>query len=256
MEYDKGDIYEIFGEKSKTFDDTIANLEEAGIGEDFLLSLVMGSVGGASTGKGIMGALKGLAGRIKSKIKFPQGYGDLTKNIKPYGGGLSKSDEALLGNYKLQRKLSEMEYRNPSTIKGMRQFGKFNRQLNKQPMPEYKKGGKVKKDDKNMMELLNIIARNQSRDFGTGVGSGNVYTKGGQEINALIEAFNKIEIPGRMKSNIDWEHGDTFSPYHQRDLELKKQYMEGAVSEDIPLETGSSDMYSIFNPRHPDFVGF
>ena len=96
-----------------------------------------------------------------------------------------------------------------------------------------------------------MIAETQSENR-----SPNIYSERGRAINPLIEAFNKMEIPGRWKSNIDWEHGDTFSPYHQRDLELKKQYMEGAVSEDIPLGTGSSDMYSIFNPRHPDFVGF
>ena len=157
MEYDKGDVYDIFEEKSKSFDDVMTSLNEQGIGEDFMLSLVMGSVGGGgvSLGKGMKGLLKGLVGKMKSKAKFPHGYGDLTKNIKPYKGGLSESDEVLLGNYKLQRKLSEMEYANPSRTsitrelpvdiinklksgtytttnraQGMRQFGKFNRQLN------------------------------------------------------------------------------------------------------------------------------
>ena len=46
MEYDKGDVYNVFEEKSKPFDDNIASFEEAGLGEDFLLSLLMGSVGG------------------------------------------------------------------------------------------------------------------------------------------------------------------------------------------------------------------
>jgi len=124
--------------------------------------------------------------------------------------------------------------------------------LHKQPMPKYKKGGKVKKDDIKTMDVINMIAKLQSKSpSGT-----NAYSPEGKNINALIEAFNKIETPGRMKSNVDWERGDSFAPVHQRDLELKKQYMDGAVSEDIPLETGSSDMYSIFNPRHPQFEGF
>jgi hypothetical protein len=115
MEYDKGDVYDIFEEKSKSFDNVMTSLNEQGIGEDFILSLVMGSAGGGGSSlKGIKGLLKGLMGKMKSKAKFPHAYGDLSKNIKPYGGGLSESEKALLGNYRLQRKLSEMEYVNPS----------------------------------------------------------------------------------------------------------------------------------------------
>jgi hypothetical protein len=132
--------------------------------------------------------------------------------------------------------------------------------LRGQEMPKYKKGGKVKKDDVSLSNLINAIAKKQSKDFGTGVGDFNIYSDKGKEINRIVEAFNKLEIPGRWKSNVDWEYGDTLDPKRQdekgKEARLLQEYLAGAVSEDIPLETGSSDMYSIFNPRHPDFIGF
>ena len=84
MEYDKGDVYDIFEEKSKSFDDVMTSLNEQGIGEDFMLSLVMGSVGGGgvSLGKGMKGLLKGLVGKMKSKAKFPHGYGSSYRAVK------------------------------------------------------------------------------------------------------------------------------------------------------------------------------
>ena len=70
MEYDKGDIYDIFEEKSKTFDDTIVSLKEAGLGEDFLLSLVMGSVGGGIKINSLSDAFK-LADKFKGLGNIP-----------------------------------------------------------------------------------------------------------------------------------------------------------------------------------------
>ena len=71
MEYDKGDVYDIFEEKSKPFDTAMANLEEAGLGEDFLLSLVMGSVGGGIKPiKSLSEAFK-LADKFKGLANIP-----------------------------------------------------------------------------------------------------------------------------------------------------------------------------------------
>ena len=53
--------------------------------------------------------------------------------------------------------------------------------LRGQEMPKYKEGGKVKRQDTQLLELINIIAKSQ----------GNLYTKRGQDINALIKALNK-----------------------------------------------------------------
>ena len=70
MEYDKGDVYDIFAEKSKPFDDNWAKLNEQGIGEDFLLSLVMGSVGGGIKIKSLSDAFK-LADKFKGLVNIP-----------------------------------------------------------------------------------------------------------------------------------------------------------------------------------------
>ena len=81
------EAYQIFGEKSvegnEMQNNALKMLTNAGMTEEDILSIVMGSVGGGiGAGKGIMGALKGLgggvgrlAGKIGSKAKFPKGYG-------------------------------------------------------------------------------------------------------------------------------------------------------------------------------------
>ena len=84
----KNQGFEVFGDKSQEGDIIKENafkaLAEAGMTEEDILGMVMGSVGGGAggAGKGVMGALKGigggikgLAGKIGSKAKFPQGYG-------------------------------------------------------------------------------------------------------------------------------------------------------------------------------------
>lgn len=83
MEYDKSDVYDIFEEKSKPFDDVIKELNDSGIGEDFLLSLVMGSVGGG--GKGI----KSISELFNLAKKYPKGIPaylrQAPKEVKPKG---------------------------------------------------------------------------------------------------------------------------------------------------------------------------
>jgi len=83
----RNEAFQVFGEKSNEGDTIRENavniLNEAGLSEEDILALVMGSAGGVpSMGKGIMktlkglgGGLKGLAGKVKSKMKFPEGYG-------------------------------------------------------------------------------------------------------------------------------------------------------------------------------------
>ena len=106
---------DVFEEKSKDADDAIEY--GMGISEEELLDIVMSitPMGSAKAGKGAISFLKGLLGRAKSKAKFPIGYGYPTKDVKE------------LEKFFVQRKLAEMEFKKP---KGMRQFGKFNRQLN------------------------------------------------------------------------------------------------------------------------------
>ena len=70
MEYDKGDVYDIFEEKSKPFDDAMASLNEQGIGEDFILSLVMGSIGGGIKINSLSDAFK-LADKFKGLTNIP-----------------------------------------------------------------------------------------------------------------------------------------------------------------------------------------
>ena len=83
MEYDKGDVYSIFEEKSKPFDDLTSKLDELGVDEDLLLSLVMGSVGGG--GKGI----KSISELFDLAKKFPRGIPaylrQAPKEVKPKG---------------------------------------------------------------------------------------------------------------------------------------------------------------------------
>ncbi len=81
----KQQAFEVFNDKSQEGDTIKSNalnaLKEAGMTEEDILGMVMGSVGGgAGTGvmgalKGLKGGLKGLAGKIGSKAKFPKGYG-------------------------------------------------------------------------------------------------------------------------------------------------------------------------------------
>ena len=108
---------EVFGEKSKDADDA----QEEMI--NLAMELAIGSTpmgGSIRVGKGIMSLLKGLLGKTKSKAKFPVGYGELTK--RPISE-LGLSDEAIgLRNLLLSPKTKE------PLQKGMRQFGKFNRQ--------------------------------------------------------------------------------------------------------------------------------
>ena len=80
MEYDKGDVYDIFEEKSKPFDDTMARLNEQGIGEDFILSLVMGSVGGGIKINSLSDAFK-LADKFKGLVNIPS----YLRSAKPKG---------------------------------------------------------------------------------------------------------------------------------------------------------------------------
>lgn len=86
MEYDKGDVYDIFGEKSKPFDDLTSKLDELGVDEDFLLSLVMGSVGGS--GKSIK-RMTDLFKRFDLAKKHPEGIPaylrQVPKEVKPKG---------------------------------------------------------------------------------------------------------------------------------------------------------------------------
>ena len=62
-------------------------------------------------------------------------------------------------------------------------------------------------------------------------------------------------MPGRMKSNVDPE-GVTVDAQRMREREenqrIDRDYRAGAVSE----EPTSSDEWSQFNPRHPDFAGY
>ena len=70
MEYDKGDVYDIFEEKSKSFDDAITSLNEQGLGGDFLMSLAMGSVGGGIKINSLSEAFK-LAYKFKGLANIP-----------------------------------------------------------------------------------------------------------------------------------------------------------------------------------------
>ena len=83
----KQNVFEVFADKSQEGDtiktNALGSLKQAGLTEEDILGIVMGSVGGGvGAGRGIMGALKGIGGKLKgltgkigSKAKFPQGYG-------------------------------------------------------------------------------------------------------------------------------------------------------------------------------------
>ena len=83
----KQQVFEVFADKSKEGDAIKENalnlLTNIGFTEEDILELAMGSVGGGGASGGIMKALKGmrgsglkgLAGKIGAKAKFPQGYG-------------------------------------------------------------------------------------------------------------------------------------------------------------------------------------
>lgn len=108
--------------------------------------------------------------------------------------------------------------------------------LHKTPMPKYKKGGEV-------------ISR---------------YSKKGKELNALIEMMNNsygnmmadlnLHPEGTSQESDAYPVSRDYQSERERTKEsrLLQEYLAGAVSE----EPQSSDMYSIFNPRHPDFIGF
>jgi len=148
--------YQVFGEKSvegeKLQQIARATLAKAGLTEEDILGLVMGTAGGGGGGalkalKGLKGGLKGLAGKIGSKMKFPKGHG------APQSPGAPKELPAFIRKHMdkvepnplKQEAIKQQEIRvalnqlmNPNTVikeegikKGMRQFGKFNRQLNK-----------------------------------------------------------------------------------------------------------------------------
>jgi hypothetical protein len=153
----RNDAFQVFGEKSvegnKIQENALSMLKDRGLTEEDILDLVMG-VSGAPSGagvlkslKGISGGLKGLAGKIGSKMKFPKGYG------APQSPGKAPETPSFIKKHLnkvepdpfKQEAIKQQEIRNalnqlmnPNTVikeegikKGMRQFGKFNRQLNK-----------------------------------------------------------------------------------------------------------------------------
>ena len=110
-------ILDVFEEKSQDADTAMEY--GMGLSTEELLDIAMSvtPMGGVKAGKGAISFLKGLLGRAKSKSKFPVGYGEPTKESI---SKLGLSDEAIgLRNLLLSPKTKP---------KGMRQFGKFNRQ--------------------------------------------------------------------------------------------------------------------------------
>ena len=153
---------DVFEEKSKDADDAVEY--GMGLSEEELLDIVMSvtPMGSVKAGKGAISFLKGLLGRAKSKAKFPFGYGqesvkkmhpsgydkfsDYTNKLyqeKDLGGILTKLDdpskksaidyiyrkEAIDEWMELQKALGRMS--GELKPKGIRQVGKFNRQLQK-----------------------------------------------------------------------------------------------------------------------------
>jgi|TARA_Y100000034_G_C6786061_1_gene351639 hypothetical protein len=155
-------ILEIFGEKSKDADDM---KEET---QSWLNSFLFGPESGVDMGyapdlalspliskQGIMATLKNLLGRAKSKSKFPVGYGEPTRDVakkelekyflsKDFNDAIARISDPTMRGYatkfpnlvpklskraedwmEVQKALKKMETVKP---KGMRQFGKFNRQ--------------------------------------------------------------------------------------------------------------------------------
>ena len=117
---------DVFEDKSKDADDAMEY--GMGLSQAELLDIVMSvlPMGGASkAGKGGISFLKGLLGKAKSKAKFPVGYGEPR--------GMSVGDKQFIDKFMLERALGKMESINPSGKifpKGIKQIGKFNRQLN------------------------------------------------------------------------------------------------------------------------------
>tara|TARA_R110002096_G_scaffold321096_1_gene515185 strand:+ start:607 stop:1242 length:636 start_codon:yes stop_codon:yes gene_type:complete len=156
----KQNVFEVFADKSQEGDtiknNALSSLKQAGMTEEDILGMVMGSVGGGAAGKGVMGALKGIGGKLKgltgkigSKAKFPQGYGApqspgqspelpsfIRKSMEKQNNPLQllKKEEETVGG--IQAAIKQLM--NPNTVireegikkgakAGMRQFGKFNR---------------------------------------------------------------------------------------------------------------------------------
>ena len=148
-------ILDVFAEKSKDADDAI----EYGMGlspaELMDIAMSVTPMGGVKAGKGAISFLKGLLGRAKSKAKFPVGYSEPTKNIikkKTFEDEMVELlyDKSEASKAKLIKNLRNMENKTldqqlfelkekgkmltklsedaDKSMKGMRQFGKFNRQ--------------------------------------------------------------------------------------------------------------------------------
>ena len=125
---------DVFGEKSKDADDAMEY--GMGLAPEQLLDIAMSvtPMGCVKAGKGAISFLKGLLGRAKSKSKFPVGYSYPAKGktldqslfeLKEKGNVLTKvSKDASKYLAEDQKAIDESIKR----IKGIRQFGKFNRQ--------------------------------------------------------------------------------------------------------------------------------
>ena len=129
---------DVFEDKSKDADDAMEY--GMGLSQAELLDIVMSvlPMGGASkAGKGGISFLKGLLGKAKSKAKFPVGYGYPSK-----GKTLDQSLFQLKEKWNLLTKVSKDASKylaedqkaideSIKRMKGIRQVGKFNRQLQK-----------------------------------------------------------------------------------------------------------------------------
>tara|TARA_R100001198_G_C5177295_1_gene175483 strand:- start:104 stop:691 length:588 start_codon:yes stop_codon:yes gene_type:complete len=156
----RNEAFQVFGEKSaegnKIQENASKMFKDMGMSEQDILNLVMGvtpmgAVGAAGKGmsalKGLGKGLKGLVGKIKSKVKFPEGYNapqspGKTSELPAF---IRKQLDKVEPNPLKQEAIKQQEIRKaldqlmqPNTVvkeegikKGMRQFGKFNRQLNK-----------------------------------------------------------------------------------------------------------------------------
>ena len=157
----KQQVFEVFADKSQEGDtiktNALGSLKQAGLTEEDILGIVMGSVGGGvGAGRGIMGALKGIGGKLKgltgkigSKAKFPQGYGApqspgqspelpsfIRKSMEKQNNPLQLLKKEQQTRSTIQQAIKQLM--NPNTVireegikkgakAGMRQFGKFNR---------------------------------------------------------------------------------------------------------------------------------
>ena len=120
-------ILDVFAEKSKDADDAIEY--GMGLSPEELMDIAMSvtPMGGVKAGKDAVSFLKGLLGRAKSKAKFPVGYGEPTRNFTNY---LQQHEKNISGLQKSQKNIQKLlkEYEALEKPKGIRQFGKFNRQ--------------------------------------------------------------------------------------------------------------------------------